>query len=118
MRHPRQHGAAAHESAGAGNTQRAARRGPVLRGWRGYRHRGLHGCDSDGDRRPAGRGPVHTLHSHFTVELPSTEPEPNLIAFRAGRGDGAYPVWIGRTDDGQVGCVVFDFQLPSADGRE
>lgn len=58
------------------------------------------------------------LASHFTVELPSTEPEPNLIAFRAGRGDGAYPVWIGRTDDGQVGCVVVDFQLHSADGGE
>ncbi|TQE24278.1 DUF4241 domain-containing protein [Streptomyces ipomoeae] len=58
------------------------------------------------------------LDSHFSVELPSTETEPNLIAFRAGRGDGAYPVWIGRTDDGQVGCVVVDFQLHSADGGE
>ncbi|GAA2463916.1 DUF4241 domain-containing protein [Streptomyces macrosporus] len=54
--------------------------------------------------------------SHFSVELPGPEPEPNLIAFRAGQGDGAYPVWIGRTDDGQVGCVVVDFQLHSADG--
>lgn len=58
------------------------------------------------------------LDSHFSVELPSPEPEPNLIAFRAGQGDGAYPVWIGRTDDGQVGCVVVDFQLHSADGGE
>ena len=58
------------------------------------------------------------LGSHFTVQLPSTEPEPNLIAFRAGRGDGTYPVWIGRTGDGQVGCVVVDFQLHSADGGE
>lgn len=56
--------------------------------------------------------------SHFSVELPGTEPEPNLIAFRAGQGDGTYPVWIGRTDDGQVGCVVVDFQLRSADGGE
>ncbi|MGW1993810.1 DUF4241 domain-containing protein [Embleya sp. NPDC001921] len=58
------------------------------------------------------------LDSHFSVELPGTEPEPNLIAFRAGRGDGAYPVWIGRTDDGRVGCIVVDFQLRSADGGE
>lgn len=57
-------------------------------------------------------------HSRFSVELPGTEPEPNLIAFRAGQGDGNYPVWIGRTDDGQVGCVVVDFQLHSADGEE
>ncbi|MBO3739508.1 DUF4241 domain-containing protein [Actinoplanes flavus] len=58
------------------------------------------------------------LEDHFAVELPGTPPEPNLIAFRAGRGDGVYPVWIGRTDDGQVGCVVVDFQLHSADGGE
>ncbi|MEV6104199.1 DUF4241 domain-containing protein [Streptomyces sp. NPDC051940] len=58
------------------------------------------------------------LDSQFTVELPSTEREPNLIAFRAGQGDGSYPVWIGRTDDGQVGCVVVDFQLHAADGGE
>ncbi|MFI7240417.1 hypothetical protein [Streptomyces cyaneofuscatus] len=31
-----------------------------------------------------------------------------------GQGHGAYPVWIDRTDDGQVGCVVVDFQLHSA----
>ncbi|MFD7991138.1 DUF4241 domain-containing protein [Streptomyces mexicanus] len=58
------------------------------------------------------------LDSRFTVELPGTESEPNLIAFRAGRGDGSYPVWIGRTDDGQVGCVVVDFQLHSSGGGE
>ncbi|GAA3118303.1 hypothetical protein GCM10010521_02430 [Streptomyces rameus] len=57
------------------------------------------------------------LDSRFSVELPSTESEPNLIAFRAGQGDGSYPVWIGRTDDGQVVCVVVDFQLHSADGE-
>ncbi|MFE9675395.1 DUF4241 domain-containing protein [Streptomyces sp. NPDC006259] len=58
------------------------------------------------------------LDSHFSVELPGTEFEPNLIAFRAGRGDGAYPVWIGRTEDGRVGRVVVDFQLHSAGGGE
>ncbi|MET9774624.1 DUF4241 domain-containing protein [Streptomyces sp. NPDC006367] len=58
------------------------------------------------------------LDSRFSVDLPGTGPEPNLIAFRAGRGDGTYPVWIGRTDDGQVACVVVDFQLHSADGGE
>ncbi|MCX5400808.1 DUF4241 domain-containing protein [Streptomyces sp. NBC_00102] len=58
------------------------------------------------------------LDSRFTVELPGTETEPNLIAFRAGRGDGSYPVWIGRTDDGQVVCVVVDFQLRASDGGE
>lgn len=53
------------------------------------------------------------LDSHFTVELPSTDPEPNVIVFRACQGDGSYPVWIGRTDDRRGGCVVIDFQLHS-----
>lgn len=56
--------------------------------------------------------------SRFSVELPSAEPDPNLIAFRAYQGDGAYPVWIGRTEDGQVSCVVVDFQLHSTDKGE
>ncbi|MFG2574490.1 DUF4241 domain-containing protein [Streptomyces sp. NPDC048481] len=58
------------------------------------------------------------LDEAFTVELPGTEPEPNLIAFRAGRGDGSYPVWIGRTDDGQIGCVVVDFLLHPSDDAQ
>ncbi|GAA2166419.1 hypothetical protein GCM10009727_85990 [Actinomadura napierensis] len=53
----------------------------------------------------------------FTTELDAPEPEPNLIAFRAGHGDGSYPVWIGRTDDGRVGRVVIDFQLLPAEPR-
>ncbi|MFI1960597.1 DUF4241 domain-containing protein [Streptomyces althioticus] len=50
-----------------------------------------------------------------SVELPGTETEPNLIAFSAGWGDGSYPVWTGRTEDGQAACVVVDFRLYPAD---
>ncbi|WP_343951021.1 DUF4241 domain-containing protein [Nonomuraea longicatena] len=32
----------------------------------------------------------------------------NLIAFTSGWGDGAYPVWIGRTEDDGVACVMAD----------
>ncbi|SEH00836.1 Protein of unknown function [Nonomuraea solani] len=32
----------------------------------------------------------------------------NLIAFSSGWGDGAYPVWIGRTEDDGVACVMAD----------
>ncbi|WP_159450948.1 DUF4241 domain-containing protein [Micromonospora cremea] len=32
----------------------------------------------------------------------------NLIAYPSGRGDGSYPVWIGRTADGEVTCLVAD----------
>ncbi len=32
----------------------------------------------------------------------------NLIAYPSGRGDGSYPVWIGRDADGAVTCLVAD----------
>ncbi|MFF3203925.1 DUF4241 domain-containing protein [Streptomyces sp. NPDC002962] len=32
----------------------------------------------------------------------------NLIAYPSGRGDGSYPVWIGRDADGAVTCMVAD----------
>ncbi|MEU4341772.1 DUF4241 domain-containing protein [Nocardia sp. NPDC023852] len=54
---------------------------------------------------------IERLYDRFTVELIGAEPEPNLIAFPAGRPDGTFPVWIGRTESGQVSCVVIDFQL-------
>ncbi|MFJ4058827.1 DUF4241 domain-containing protein [Streptomyces albogriseolus] len=56
-----------------------------------------------------------SLADRPSVELPGTQTGPNLIAFSAGWGDGSYPVWIGRTEDGQVGCVVVDFRLFPSD---
>lgn len=35
----------------------------------------------------------------------------NLIAYQSGRGDGSYPVWIGRTADGDVTCLVADMLI-------
>ncbi|MGD1219621.1 DUF4241 domain-containing protein [Streptomyces krungchingensis] len=35
----------------------------------------------------------------------------NLIAYPSGRGDGAYPVWIGRDADGEVACFVADMLI-------
>ena len=35
----------------------------------------------------------------------------NGIAFHSGMGDGGYPVWIGRTRDGAVGCFLVDLAL-------
>jgi hypothetical protein len=38
-------------------------------------------------------------------------PGANAIAFATGWGDGSYPVWIGRTDDGTVSCFLFDMLM-------
>ncbi|MEV6562979.1 DUF4241 domain-containing protein [Nocardia sp. NPDC051756] len=55
---------------------------------------------------------VVPLDSSFTVELAGAASAPNLIGFRAGAPEGGtFPVWIGRTEDEQVSCVVIDFQL-------
>jgi hypothetical protein len=40
--------------------------------------------------------------------LANEESTATLIAFSSGYGDGAYPVWIGRTEDGEIGCFVAD----------
>jgi Protein of unknown function (DUF4241) len=38
-------------------------------------------------------------------------PGVNAIAFNTGWGDGSYPVWIGRTRDGGVGCFILDMLM-------
>lgn len=38
----------------------------------------------------------------------------NVIAFQTGLGDGHYPVWIGRTPGGSVGCFIVDMLVPLA----
>lgn len=43
------------------------------------------------------------------VNAPMTQA--NLIAFGSGWGDGAYPVWIGRTADGKAACFIADMLL-------
>lgn len=49
----------------------------------------------------------------FTAPVTDPESGANLIAFQSGWGDGSYPVWIGRSADGEVACFVADMQLLS-----
>ncbi|MGW6934634.1 DUF4241 domain-containing protein [Lentzea sp. NPDC054927] len=35
-----------------------------------------------------------------------------------GWSDGAYPVWIGRTEDGAIGCFILDFRVPELANAE
>jgi hypothetical protein len=34
-----------------------------------------------------------------------------LIAYHSGWGDGSYPTWIGRDENGEVLCFVTDMLL-------
>jgi hypothetical protein len=49
-------------------------------------------------------------HADRPVER-TVAPGVNAIAFNTGWGDGGYPVWIGRTPDGRVGCFVVDMLM-------
>jgi hypothetical protein len=38
-----------------------------------------------------------------------------VIVFRTGLGDGGYPQWLGRTEDGRIACFMADMQMLPAD---
>ncbi|MWA05466.1 DUF4241 domain-containing protein [Actinomadura sp. LD22] len=45
------------------------------------------------------------------MELRTGDPELNIVVFKCGMGDGAYPTWIGRSADGDITWVVSDLEL-------
>jgi hypothetical protein len=46
----------------------------------------------------------------YTV-LEPPDPATNMVVFASGYGDGGYPVWIGRSSDGDLVCVVADTEV-------
>ena len=62
----------------------------------------------------AGPGAFHVEGADRPLEYPSLAPGANAIAFNTGWGDGDYPVWIGRTGDGAIGCFIVDMLMLAA----
>ncbi len=61
----------------------------------------------------AGRDVLAAACEHGCEPGETTDPDTgtNLIAYHSGRGDGSYPVWIGRTTEGEVTCLVADMLI-------
>ena len=49
---------------------------------------------------------VEDVHGVAVVDDPANGT--NLVAYPSGRGDGSYPVWVGRDREGEVTCFVAD----------
>lgn len=49
---------------------------------------------------------------HHTIADPTTGTDMIIVPCW---GDGAYPVWLGRAEDGAISCLVLDFLLPDLD---
>ena len=45
------------------------------------------------------------------VDVPTGDPDLNIIVFKCGMGDGSYPTWIGRATGGAPVCFVTDLEL-------
>ncbi|MFL6114784.1 MAG: DUF4241 domain-containing protein [Catenulispora sp.] len=46
-----------------------------------------------------------------TIRAAAGTGDSELLTYQSGRGDGSYPVWIGRAGDGAVTCFVADMRL-------
>ena len=58
-------------------------------------------------------GEVDYTAAFFPAPVTDPGSGANLIAFHSGWGDGSYPVWIGRSADGEIACFVADMLLLS-----
>ena len=45
------------------------------------------------------------------IDVPTGDPDVNIIVFKCGMGDGSYPTWIGRAANQDPVCFVADLEL-------
>jgi hypothetical protein len=45
------------------------------------------------------------------VDIPTGDPDLNVIVFSRGMGGGSYPTWVGRAASGAAVCLVADLEL-------
>lgn len=82
-------------------------------GFFGFGVDGGTGCFYDAAAAPALAPLVEgfVLGYEMTAEMTDEKSGANLIAFESGWGDGAYPLWIGRTAAGDIACFIADMLL-------
>ncbi|MBA9003102.1 DUF4241 domain-containing protein [Thermomonospora cellulosilytica] len=62
-------------------------------------------------RHPALHDAMRNAYKLGGTDLPTDDPDLNIIVFSCGMGDGAYPTWIGRTATGDIACFISDLEL-------
>lgn len=54
---------------------------------------------------------IRAVAEHGGLDIPTADPDLNIIMFGCGMGDGAYPVWIGRSASHDAVCFLADLEL-------
>ena len=54
---------------------------------------------------------ITAIGARGAIDIPTTDPDLNIIIFKCGMGDGSYPVWIARAASQDPVCFLADLEL-------